>query len=283
MSTDYQHAREALGVRLRELRMSAPQGRLTGVRLAELLSWTQPKVSKLENGKQTATPEDLRAWADATGHPAAYGELLARLRGFESHIRSWRRQLAAGHQPVQQSVAAEYERSSVIHGFESATVPGILQTADYARHVFTRYADLHRSPQDTEAAVRARIKRQELLYDDSKRFEILIGETALRSLICPPSVLAAQLDRLWGLVGLDTVHLGVIPHIASLKIPPTVPFWIHDERLVMVETWHAELWIDDADSIALHLRTWRTLRESATFGTDAQQLIHQARRHLHAT
>ncbi|MFZ3562905.1 helix-turn-helix domain-containing protein [Streptomyces sp. BH097] len=283
MSTDFQHAREALGMRLRELRMSAPEGRLTGVRLAERLGWTQPKVSKLENGRQTATPDDLRAWADATGHPDSYGELLARLRGFESHIRSWRRQLAGGHQPVQQSVAAEYERSSVIHGFESATVPGILQTADYARHVFTRYADLHRSPQDTEAAVRARIKRQQLLYDDGKRFEILIGETALRSLICPPSVLAAQLDRLWGLVGLDTVRLGVIPHAASLKIPPTVPFWIHDERLVMVETWHAELWIDDADSIALHLRTWRTLRESAVFGTDAQKLIGQARRQLHTT
>ncbi|MEV6542303.1 helix-turn-helix transcriptional regulator [Streptomyces sp. NPDC051665] len=277
MTTDYQQAREALGQRLRELRMSAPEGRLTGTGLAARLGWAQPKISKLENGKQTATPEDLQAWADATGQPAAYGELLARLRGFESHIRSWRRQLASGHQPVQQGIAAEYERSAVIHGFESATVPGILQTADYARHVFTRYAELQRSPRDTEAAVRARLKRQELLYDGTKRFEILIGETALRSLICPPAVLAAQLDRLAGLVGLDTVHLGVVPLAASLKIPPTVPFWVHDERLVMVEIWHAELWLDDADSIALHLRTWRTLRESAVFGTDVQRLISQAR------
>ncbi|MFE6153671.1 helix-turn-helix domain-containing protein [Streptomyces sp. NPDC057889] len=280
MTTDYQHAREALGRRLRELRMSAPGERLTGTRLAQLLGWAQPKISKLENGKQTATPEDLRAWADATGQPDAYGELLARLRGFESHIRSWRRQLAAGHHPVQQSVAAEYERSSVVHGFESATVPGILQTADYARHVFTRYAELQRSPGDTEAAVRARMKRQELLYDEGRRFEILIGETALRSLVCPPSVLAAQLDRLAGVIGLDTVSLGIIPLSASLKIPPTVPFWVHDERLVMVETWHAELWVDDAASIALHLRTWRTLRESAVFGRDAQRLISQARRQL---
>ncbi|WP_155055090.1 helix-turn-helix domain-containing protein [Streptomyces blattellae] len=280
MTTDYQQAREALGVRLRELRMSAPGGRLTGTRLAQLLGWPQPKISKLENGKQTATPDDLRAWAEATGQPEAYSELLARLRGFESHIRSWRRQLAAGHQPVQQTIAAEYERSAVVHGFESVTVPGILQTADYARHIFNRYAELQRSPRDTEEAVRARLRRQELLYDARKRFEILIGETALRSLICPPSVLAAQLDRLAGLVGLDTVRLGVIPFTASLKIPPTGGFWIHDERLVMVEVWHAELWIDDADSIALYLRTWRTLRESAVFGADAQNLISHARRSL---
>ncbi len=159
-------------------------------------------------------------------------------------------------------------------------MPGILQTADYARHVFNRYAELQRSPRDTEAAVRARLKRQELLYDAHRHFEILIGETALRSLICPPSVLAAQLDRLSGLIGLDTVRLGIIPFTASLKIPPTGGFWVHDERLVMVENWHAELWIDDADSIALYLRTWRTLRESAVFGTDAQNLISHARRSL---
>ncbi|MGY6026875.1 helix-turn-helix domain-containing protein [Streptomyces spinosirectus] len=283
MTTDYQQAREALGVRLRELRMSAPDGRLTGTRLAQLLGWPQPKISKLENGKQTATPEDLKAWAEATGQPEAYSELLARLRGFESHIRSWRRQLAAGHQPVQQTIAAEYERSTVVRGFESVTVPGILQTADYARHVFNRYAELHRSPRDTEAAVRSRLKRQERLYDDHKQFEILIGEAGLRSLICPPSVLAAQLDRLTGLIGLDTVRLGIIPLTASLKIPPTGGFWVHDERLVMVEVWHAELWVDDADSIALYLRTWRTLRESAVFGTDAQNLISHARRELNGT
>ncbi|MFI8301467.1 hypothetical protein ACIGCZ_36780 [Streptomyces nigra] len=33
---------------------------------------------------------------------------------------------------------------------------------------------------------------------------------------------------------------------------------MRDERLVIVESWRAELWIDDADSIALYLRTWWT-------------------------
>ncbi|TGB03203.1 helix-turn-helix transcriptional regulator [Streptomyces sp. MZ04] len=280
MTTDYQQARQALGIRLRELRLNAPAGRLTGTGLAAILGWPQPKVSKLENGRQTVTPDDLKAWAAATGQPDAYPELLARLRGFESHIRSWRRQLAAGHQSVQQDHAAQYERSALVHGFESVTVPGILQTADYARSIFTRYAELQRSPRDTEAAVRARLRRQELLYDSARRFDILVGEAALRSLICPHAVLAAQLDRLAGLVGLDTVHLGVIPFAASLKIPPTGGFWIHDERLVTVETWHADLWLDDADSIALYLRTWNTLRESAVYGGDAQRVIAGARRAL---
>ncbi|MER5217231.1 helix-turn-helix transcriptional regulator [Streptomyces sp. NPDC002838] len=280
MSTDFQRARVALGDRLRELRLSSPDGRLTGTQLAERLGWTQSKVSKLENGRQTATAEDLRAWAEGTGRPEAIGELTARLKGLESDYRSWRRQLAAGHRPVQDTLNAEHARTRVFHAWQGSMVPGLLQTADYARHVFIRYAELHRSKRDTEDAVRSRLKRQEGLYDSGKKFNILIGETALRSLICPPSVLAAQLDRLTGVVGLDTVHLGVVPFSASLKIPPANGFLIYDERLVIVEDWHAELWIKDQDSVTTYMRVWKTLRESAVFGADAQRVISRARQTL---
>ncbi|MEU6175879.1 helix-turn-helix transcriptional regulator [Streptantibioticus parmotrematis] len=280
MSTDYQQAREALGVRLRELRLSSPHGRLTGTQLAKLLGWAQPKVSKLENGKQTATPEDLRSWAVATGQPDACDELLARLRGFESHIRSWRRQLASGHKPVQDTHLAEHTSATVFRGWESSMIMGILQTPDYARHIFLRYAGLQQSPRDTEEAVRSRIKRQEALYDPTKRFHLIMWEAALRALVCPPAVLAAQLDRLAGAVGLDTVELGVIPFSASLKIPPATAFWMYDDTRVIVETWHSELWIEDAPSVSTYLRTWKTLRESAVYGADAQRIISTARQAL---
>ncbi|NGO47938.1 helix-turn-helix domain-containing protein [Streptomyces ureilyticus] len=280
MTTDYQQAREALGVRLRELRLSAPDGRLTGSGLARRLGWPQPKISKLENGKQTATPEDLRAWAEGTGQPDAYDELLARLRGFESHIRSWRRQLASGHKPVQDIHLAAHSDASVFRGWESSMIMGILQTPDYARHIFTRYAELQQSPRDTEEAVRSRIKRQDALYDPSKRFHLIMWEAALRALICPPSVLAAQLDRLSGVVGLDTVELGIIPFSASLKIPPATAFWMYDDSRVIVETWHSELWIEDEAGVSTYLRTWNTLKESAVYGADAHRAISAARRTL---
>ncbi|MBT2491413.1 helix-turn-helix transcriptional regulator [Streptomyces sp. ISL-96] len=280
MSTDYQQARAALGVRLRELRTSCPGGRLTGTHLAERLGWTQSKVSKLENGRQTPTADDLRSWAEATGQPWTNDELLARLKGFESHIRSWRRQLASGHRPVQDTWNELVTETSVIHEWEPAMVSGMLQTADYARHVFIRYAELQNSVHDTEEAVRSRMKRQEWLYRPGKKIHVLLWEAALRTLVCPPSVLAAQLDRLTGIVGMDTVALGVVPFGAPLKIAPADGFWIFDDRLAVTEDWHAELWLDDADTIATYGRVWRTLEESAVFGADAQRVIAQARRSL---
>ncbi|MFE0426401.1 helix-turn-helix domain-containing protein, partial [Streptomyces sp. NPDC058953] len=257
MSTDFQQARSALGVRLRELREASPGGRLTGSVLAGRLGWTQSKVSKLENGRQTAGVEDLRAWAEATGQPEAFEELHGRLKGFEARTRSWRRQLASGHRPVQETWNALVAQAREIHEWESSTVSGLLQTADYARHVFTAYADLQKSPRDTEDAVRARLQRQEWIYQPGHRFRLLMWEAVLRTRICPPDVLAAQLDRLSGVVGMDTVNLGIVPLDAPVRIPPANSFFVVDERLAVVEDWHAELWLDDAPTVGTYRRVWR--------------------------
>ncbi|MDT0469112.1 helix-turn-helix transcriptional regulator [Streptomyces gibsoniae] len=280
MSTDYQQAREALGLRLRELRLGVGGGRLTGPQLAQRLGWPHSKVYKLEGGRQTASSEDLRAWAQAVGQPDVTDELLARLHGFESHIRSWRRQLAAGHRPVQDSWNIEVGRSTEIYAWEESVIPGMLQTADYARHIFLRYAELQGSVRDTDAAVRARMRRQEWLYEAGHRFHALVWEAALHALICPPPVLAGQLDRLSGVIGMDTVELGVIPLTASLRIPAANGFWVLDDRLVIAEDWHAELWLDDAESVTTYMRVWETLRQSAVYGADAHNVINRARRSI---
>jgi transcriptional regulator with XRE-family HTH domain len=280
VSTDYQQARVALGTRLRELRFSCPGGRLTGQQLAQRLGWPGSKVSKLENGKQTATPEDLRAWADATEQPGTYPELSARLAGFESHIRSWRRALANGFKPLHAELSAEIDRTSEIWIWEESVIAGLMQTPEYARHVIQRYSELLGGADDVEAAVRSRVQRQEWLYRPGRRLHVLMWEAALRSLICPPSVLVAQLDRLTGMIGMDTVELGIIPFTASVKIVPANGFWVLDDRLVVAEDWHAELWLDDADNVSLYAKVWKTLSESAVYGASAQNVINSARRAL---
>jgi transcriptional regulator with XRE-family HTH domain len=275
VSTDFQQGRVALGARLRELRAG-----LTGRELADRLGWPQSKISKLETGRQTASAADLVAWAEATGHPDASDELITRLQTLETRSRSWRRQLAAGHRPVQDTLTVEYARSRRMRAWQSAMVVGMLQTPDYARAVFTRYADLYQTPRDIDDAVRARVRRQEFLYDGGKSFHILMWEAALHVAVCPPQVLAAQLDRLAGVLGMDTVKLGIVPCGTPLKLPPSGGFWVYDERLAIVEDWHAELWLDDAESVALYIRVWQMLAEAAVYGPAAHRLIARARAQL---
>ncbi|MFI0829642.1 helix-turn-helix domain-containing protein [Streptomyces roseolus] len=278
MSTDYQQARETLGIRLRELRLTAAGGPLTGPQLAQRLGWQHSKVYKLENGRQTARAEDLTAWATAVGRPDAAEELLVRLRGFESHIRSWRRQLAAGHRPVQDTWNVAVRQARTLHVWEEAVIPGMLQTAEYVRHTLLRYAELYGTRPDTEEAVRSRIRRQDWLYESGHRLHALVWEAALHTLICPPSVLAGQLDRLAAAVGMDTVELGVIPLAAPLKVPPASGFWVLDERVAVTEDWHSESWVDDTETVAMYLRVWRSLRQAAVVGAEAQAVIGRAQR-----
>lgn len=274
MSTDFQSARVALGARLRELRTEAG---LNGKDIAERLGWQRSKVSRLELGKQTATAADLELWAEAIGAPAEVADLKSRLRGMESQARSWRRQLAEGHRGVQERYVAEYRRTSTVRGYEATVVPGLFQTAGYARHLLVRNAELMQSPRDTDAAVAARIKRQEVLYEPDKDFRVLIWEGALHALVCPPDVMAGQLDRLVGLIGMSTVSLGILPLGARLKLTPKHGFWIFDEERVIVETINTEFTLESAEDVALYGRVWDTLDEGAAYGTQARRLLARAR------
>ncbi|MFI5803009.1 helix-turn-helix domain-containing protein [Streptomyces sp. NPDC051561] len=274
MSTDFQSSRVALGARLRELRTEAG---LDGKGVAERLGWQRSKVSRLENGKQTPTVADLTAWAAAVGNPGCAGELKGRLTGMETQYRSWRRQLAGGHRARQELAIAETAATQTIRGLEIARIPGLFQTADYARHVFQANASFRQVTNDTEAAVRARIRRQEALYEPGRLFRFLVWESALHMRICPRDVHAGQLDRLLSLVGLDTVELGIIPLHADLRRTPAHGFWIYDQRLVIVETIGNEMWLEDTETIALYERAWEWLAESAVYGAAAQHLIGRAR------
>uniref|UniRef100_A0AAU2V9X8 Helix-turn-helix transcriptional regulator n=1 Tax=Streptomyces sp. NBC_00003 TaxID=2903608 RepID=A0AAU2V9X8_9ACTN len=277
MSTDFQQARESLGVRLRELRTEAG---LNGKDMAARLGWQRSKVSRLENGKQTASPADVEAWADAANASDSKEELKGRLRGLETTYRSWRRQLAAGHRALQEANARQEREAETVHLFEPGIVPGIFQTPEYARGVLTDVSNRLGAPRDIEEGVRARMKRQEALYQPGHHFHALMWEGALHVLRSSPEAMAAQLDRLTGLIGVDTVTLGIIPFGVRTPFSPKHGFWIIDERLVIADTWHAEVWLDSVDDVALYLRLWRSLRESAVFGHQAHRLIAHARAQL---
>ena len=70
---DLANSRRRMAEALRELRVSAG---LSTTQLANLLGWSQSKVSKTERGVTLPPPPDVEAWANATG---ASGELRAQL------------------------------------------------------------------------------------------------------------------------------------------------------------------------------------------------------------
>lgn len=158
-----QAAREALGGRLRELRRSA---RLSGRELAERLSWPASKISKLETGKQTPAEGDITAWVSETsGDQQDAAALSAMLHTLETAHAEWRRLLRGGAHHHQQTWADMERRARVLRVFEPVFVPGLLQTTGYARHRLSQAMTVFGASGGLDDAVRARMMRQEVLYD----------------------------------------------------------------------------------------------------------------------
>jgi transcriptional regulator with XRE-family HTH domain len=268
--TSVQQARQALGLRLRELRRHSG---LTGRELAGQLGWPASKISKLENGRQTPTDGDLRAWANATGAEKVVVELVASLHTLESQHAEWRRQLRGGLRSHQVELARLDEKTKLFRAFEPTFVPGLLQTAEYARARFAQSIRVLKVPNDVDEAVRVRVQRQEILYRSDKRFHFLLTEAVLRYRLCPVEVMIAQLDRLVALSAMRNVRLGIIPFETPYSVAPAHGFWLLDEDLVIVETFSAELNLAQPPEIALYSAIFDRLAAIASYGRDARAVI----------
>ncbi|APU17461.1 helix-turn-helix domain-containing protein [Actinoalloteichus fjordicus] len=263
-------ARVALGKRLRELRRRAG---LTGMQLAESLSWPQSKVSKLETARQTPSPEDIRAWIRITDSGSQTEELLTALQTLEAQHAEWQRVLNPGLQPHQQKLSELDAKTRVFRAFEATVIPGLLQTAAYARARMAQGVILYNANNDIGEAVRARMRRQELLYREDKRFHFVITEAALRLRLSAPNVMLAQLDRLVSLSTLPNVRLGVISSSAQYVVGPWHGFWLRDNERVLIETFSAELNLVQAPEIALYSKIFEQFAAIATYGRSAREII----------
>ncbi|RKR87841.1 helix-turn-helix protein [Micromonospora pisi] len=265
--------RGALGARLRELR--AREG-ISGVNLAGRLGWVQSKISRIETGRQLPTEDDVRAWGAAVRlDDALVDELLRQLRELRGEHIAWRRGASdtaqSGTQRSMMELAAE---ATLIRNFELGVVPGLLQTADYARVRLAENIEFHGAPaDDLEEALLLRIQRQQVLYDSSKQFRFLVTESVLRMSLCPVDVMRGQLDRLTALIGLNNLELGVIPVDARLPLAPLHGFVMFDDTIT-VETWAEEqTWQTSVDAERFG-RIFDRLGEVARHGEEARDIIH---------
>ena len=162
--------RARLAARLRALRAAAG---LSGNRLAQQLGWPQPRVSKLETGKQVPTEDDLKAWFTATGateeQAAELAELLSAAR---IEYATWRGvQRTAGGLARRHAERGMWEAATTrIAEYQPAMVPGLVQTTAYARALLTSplASTMNITEADTDALVAERVKRQDILYQPGR-------------------------------------------------------------------------------------------------------------------
>ena len=107
------------------------------------------------------------------------------------------------------------EAASLIRLYELQFIPGLLQTADYARAVI-RLGLPSATPEEVERRVGLRLARQEVLTKQGgPRLWAILDEAALRRPIGGTEVMRAQLVRLTEVAGEANITLQVVPFLSG--------------------------------------------------------------------
>lgn len=265
----FEQRRAEFGAELRQHR----EGRgLNGKQAAELIGWNAPKLNKIEKGRQAMTADDLDQWLAGLRVPDRIAAHFRRgLSDLDAEYVTWKEKLRAGHRARQEESVTRESRAKLIRAVDVGVVPGLVQTADYARHVLLAVSSLHGGRDITEG-VRARMRRQQVLYEPGKTIEILMSYSALIHPVAPPDVMAGQVHRLMATIGVPNLRFGIIkPHV-QLPYPLTHGYWIVDD-LVMIEQAHGELILHDPAEVAVYGTLTDMLWKQAAEGDEARELL----------
>lgn len=237
---------------------------------------SQSKISKIENARVGVSVGDTAAWARAVGIDEAGVADLSRRAGYALTETLWGRDLAPGDLAMRQhDVAALEAGATSVHVYQTAILPGLLQTAEYAQRVF---AALNTRP--GELAVAARIERQSILYTD-KELTFLLKASVLEEIPGPRSLALAQLDRLRNLLTLRNVQIGLVRHPGRHALWVEHGFTLYEGLqdgvgLVSVETLTTHLNISDEADVETYRKRYGELMRVAEFGRAVETAIDRA-------
>lgn len=257
---------DELSATLRKLRRDA---RLSGIEAARAAGLSQPKISRLETGRQVPTAVEVEALCRAYGAPArTRQQLLTVTRDLREEQVSARVMLQRGAYRMQERIGRIEAASRLLRTFHPSLVIGLVQTPSYIRAMLGDSL-----PDDEiERIVAARAERQRLL-DTHRQFVLIMTEGALRWHVGSPTVMIAQLQHLAEVTRRSNVRFGVIPWTTPARVGALHGFHLYDRRAAIVGTETATAIITDARDIADYEACFASYEALAVCDADARKVL----------
>ncbi|KOT91495.1 DNA-binding protein [Streptomyces sp. NRRL F-5755] len=238
------------------LRMREARG-MRQAQAAEALTASVPKVAKMERGLVPMRDPDIRALCHLYEMDDA--ETVGRLLGLAKLDRERRRAKGWWRHAPNAGALAEYialeDVASLVRNWQLSLIPGLCQTAEYARALLGAW----HGPDAIERSVEIRMRRQARLTGERPlQVHAVVWEAALRQLVGGSEVMRNQLGKLLDLTALPNVTLQVLPYAAGAHPCLTSPFNIVSFAepgavdVVHLDGTTSTVWVEHEDDSALY-------------------------------
>ncbi|AVH23478.1 helix-turn-helix domain-containing protein [Nocardia cyriacigeorgica] len=266
--------RIALGSRLRRLRESCGVSREAA---GDAIRGSHAKISRLELGRTGFKERDIRDLLTLYGvtdddKREPYLD-MARKANDPGWWQSYSDLLPAWFETY---VGLE-QAATTIRTYEAQFIPGLLQTADYARSVIMLGND-----DETERRVAVRMRRQKILHRRAApTLWAVIDENALRRPVGGMKVLREQIEHLITISDMPNVRIQVLPYSAGghsaaggpfsiLRFPePELPDIVYTEQLT------SSLYMEKRHDVELYMSVMNQLSVQALSPAESLQFLSQ--------
>ncbi|MFJ8624643.1 helix-turn-helix transcriptional regulator [Kitasatospora sp. NPDC093550] len=257
--------RRRLGEELRRLR---EQAKIAADVAAEATGMSLAKLNRIENARTAAKIEDVNKLLDHYGcdDEEFRAGLIAITK--DGSKRGW----WLSYRDVIDAYATDLitleTEASTFKTYEPAFVPGLFQTADYARLVIDRLRTVKGGT--VEDLVQVRMARQSILTRPNPvEVWAVIHEAALRAIENRPDIMGPQLDKLLTLGRLTNVNIQVMPAGAAIHPGMSGAFTLlgfpqrKDLDVVFIEGLLNAFWVEDPADVELYRAKFQEITAEA--------------------
>jgi transcriptional regulator with XRE-family HTH domain len=271
--------RRRLGTELRKLRDSS------GLKLEEVaaeLGVAPSTLSRIETGKAPTKSAYLSQMLEMYGVSDSGQRQVLVDMAREGHRKGW----WAAYDDVLPSgfdtyVGLEAE-TAAIRSYEISVVPGLLQTADYARAVIRETFPRH-TPQQIDRLVDLRMARQHRL-DDQPPLELwsILDEAVIRRPVGGAAIMRRQLSHLLTAAERASVTMQILPFSCGAHAAHTGSFSVlefpdrTDSEVAHVESVAGYIYLEKDKDVRARSEAFDRLRAAALSPSASAELVAQA-------
>jgi len=263
--------RREVGAELKRIRMQTSQ---PAYKVAERLGWTPSHISRSEAGKRRVTDVDAGHYLGICDAP---DDELQRLLKIVNEPYDYRLQKHDGYIPDQLRTLIFLESTAnQLRSFEPVYIPGITQTADYARALLEEAG--MEDPSLIEGSVKTRTGRSVVFTrPDPPKCMYFIHENALRMPIGDAGVMNEQMLHLLFLGERVECAIRVIPLSAGGRGMASGSFQIFgykdDPPLVYLQHETTSEFLETDDQVARYRRILKRVASVALDGAQSREFL----------